>query len=134
MKVRAFAVAGLLGLACLVFNVLAVGGAAAMLPGVATQAQDESPLAHTYIVLHRYSVHYLPGVASVSRGLAGACFGDAFSAIREDPRVGLDLLFTASHGVMAALATLLYWAAPVLLLAFVLLYFVRPKTIHLIGR
>ncbi|MGB8636042.1 MAG: hypothetical protein WCD66_14080 [Rhodanobacteraceae bacterium] len=132
MKMHIWALCGSFGLLCLIFAMLAFGGAGQAQPGVATQAREESPLAQTYIVLDRHLSTMLPAVGKLSRGLARTCFADAYPAIKADPDVGLHLLFSESRGFMAGLARLAYWGAPILLLASLLLYFLRPKTIHLI--
>ncbi len=132
MKMRIWALCGSFGLLCLVFAVLAVGGAGQAQPGVAAQARDESPLAQTYIVLDRHLSAMLPSVAGLSLATARTCFAEAYPAIEADPDVGLHLLFSESRGFMAGLARIAYWGAPILLLASLLLYFLRPKTIHLI--
>ncbi len=133
-NLRAWVICGLAGLICLIFAMLAFGGAAQEQPAVAVQARAESPLAQTYIVLDRHASQLLPSVESMSRALARTCFADTFPAIEADPDIGLYLLRTQSRGFMAVLAGMAYWGAPILLLAALILYFLRPKTIHLMRR
>lgn len=130
-KMRIWAVCAVVGLICLIFAVLAFGGAGQAQPAVAAQARAESPLAQTYIVLDRYASRLSPTIRSMSLGLAQSCFGEAYPAIEADPDVGLHLLHSESRGFMAAVARLAYWGAPILLLASLIFYFLRPKTIHL---
>lgn len=131
-NMRAWAVSGAVGLVCLIFAILAFGGAGQAQPAVAAQARNESPLAQTYIVLDRHASRLLPAVGSMSRGLAEVCFADTYAAIEADPDIGLHLLYTQSRGFMAAMAKMTYWGAPILLFASFVLYFLRPKTIHLV--
>lgn len=132
MKVRAWAIGGVLALLCLVFSMLSVGGAAQVQPAVGAQARAESPLAQTYIVLDRHASALVPAIGRLSRSLADACFGDTWAAIEADPEIGLHLLLTTSRGSLATLARTCYWATPVLLLLSLILYFLRPKPVHLI--
>lgn len=132
MKIRASGVCAVAGVLCLASAMLTFGGAAQIKNAVATQARDESPLAHTYIVLDRHASKWLPAVERLSRSLASICFADAWPAIDANPEVGLHLLWTESRGVPASLAKTSYWAAPILLLLALILYFLRPKSIHLI--
>lgn len=132
MKMRAYVLAGVLGLVCLVFDVVAFGGAGSAQPAVAVQARNESPIAQTYIVLGRHLFRALPSTRDPAEAVAAACFGDAYPAIHDDPEVALHNLFAKSHGALASLAGISYWGAPVLLLASILLYWFRPRPVHLI--
>ena len=132
MKIRAGIVCGIAGVVCFVFAMLAFGGAAQTQPAVAKQARDESPLAQTYIVLDRHVSAWLPAVGRLSQGLAAACFAEVYPAIEADPDIGLHLLWTDSRGILAVLARISYWGAPILLLLALVLHFMRPKTVHLI--
>lgn len=132
MQARAWMITGMAGLVCLVFAMLAYGGAAQLQAGVAAQARAESPLVQTYVVLDRYASRLAPGVGSLSRQLADACFADAWPAIEADPSIGLSLLSGQSRGLMAGLAAFSRWGAPVLLIASLVLYLLRPRDVHLI--
>lgn len=132
MKVRAYVLAGTLGLACLGFNVLAIGAAAERFPAVAAQARAESPLAQTYIVLGRYLTDWVPALQTPASALAEASFDNAFAAVEANPSVALDALLTNAQGFFGGLARACYWGAPILLFAFVLLFWFRPRTVHLI--
>lgn len=132
-KPRAVTVVGVLCLVCLLFDMLALGGAAQQYPAVAQQARAESPLAQTYIVLDRYAVSWIPGFDNASRRVADATFSEAYPAVKAQPDVALTVLFSQSHGVLAPLLKLAYWAMPLLLLLFLFLVWRRPKSVHLIG-
>ncbi|HET6631342.1 MAG TPA: hypothetical protein VFG73_01370 [Rhodanobacteraceae bacterium] len=133
MKARAHIICGILFFATLLFDVLALGGAAIEQPAVQAQARLESPLAETYIVLGRSLANWIPGVTSVATALASASFGDAYPAVAANPPTALDTLFADSHGALAPVAKASYWLPLPLLLLWLLLRWKRPRPVHLIG-
>jgi hypothetical protein len=132
MKVRMYAVAGVLGIACLVFDVMALGAAGKAHPAVEAQARLESPLAQTYIVLGRYLLGGLGFLQGPADALADASFTAAYPAVAAQPELALDSLYAQARGVTAGVARAAYWGAPILLLAFIVLFTFRPRTVHLI--
>lgn len=133
MKVQAVAVVGVLFFMCLVFTMLALGGAAQRYRAVAAQARAESPLAQTYIVLDRYAAKWIPGVESASKSVANGTFSASWPAVEAQPKVALTVLFSHAQGALASLFKVAYWSTPILLLIFLFMLWRRPRPVHLIG-
>jgi hypothetical protein len=64
--------------------------------------------------------------------MADAAFGDSYDAIEARPAAAIDLLFSGSHGPVAALFMLSYWGAPLLLVLTLAAWLFRTRQTHLI--
>lgn len=120
---------------CLAFDAW-VYGSLSREPGVgtalATAAAANAPLLHTYIVLGAPIAAELG--ASGGQAVADAAFGDAYPSILAVPEAADSLLFSQSRGQLRHLMVVLYWAAPVLLVLSLAAWFLRSRTVHLVGR
>jgi hypothetical protein len=135
MRMRWYALFGTFFLLFLLIDALSFA-ALARQPGigadVAAGAEVEAPVAHTYIVLGTPLVTSSPVLQDVGEAMADAAFGDSYDAIEERPAAAIDLLFSASHGPVAALFMLSYWGAPLLLVLTLAAWLFRTRQTHLI--
>lgn len=135
MRPRKYAVLGLAFLLCLAFDAWLYGSLArkpGVGPDVAAAARAHAPLLHAYIVLGRPWVAHAG--ATGAQHVADAAFGDAYPQIAAMPEVADSLLFSQSRGRLSELMTLLFWAAPVLLVLTILAWAFRGRPVHLVGR
>ncbi|MBN8482457.1 MAG: hypothetical protein J0L88_12815 [Xanthomonadales bacterium] len=137
MRRRLHLVAVILFLAVLVFD-LVVWGAVPGLPevgeSIARSARSEAPLATTFITLGAILDGAVPALERFGAGLFTDALADAFPRIVENPNLAMDLVFSTRLNATHGWLKLLYWAAPVLLLASLLLWVRKPKKVSLIGR
>ncbi len=124
----------LLGLA-LLFD-LALWGAVPDLPEVGPQiarsAHSETMLAATYITLGGYLDGAVSALHTFGTNMMTEALSPSFARIIEDPNVAMDLIlnstFNRGHGWIKTL----YWAPPILLVIFGILFAFRPKQVKLI--
>ena len=124
----------LLGFA-LLFD-LVLWGAVPDLPEVGTQivqsAHSEAMLASTYMALGGYLDAAVASLHAFGTQMMTDALSPGFARIIEDPNVAMDLIlnskFNRSHGWIKTL----YWAPPILLVIFGILFAFRPKQVKLI--
>lgn len=133
MKIRAYAIALVVGILCLLLDVLVFGSVAARFPAIADQARAESLLAHSYNVLGGYLLAWLPSLKGFAGSVADAAFAESYTAVSEFPRAALTHLLEDTSGIARGLVGFCYWGAPLFLVVGLILYVIRPRTVHLIG-
>lgn len=124
----------LLGLALLLD--LALWGAVPDLPGVGPQiahsAQSETMLASTYMFLGGFLDAAVGGLHAYGTQMMTDALSPGFARIMEDPNVAMDLILNADFNRSHGWVKTLYWAPPVLLVIFGILFAFRPKQVKLI--
>ena len=124
----------LLGLT--LFFDLVLWGAVPDLPEVgakiAHSAHSEAILASTYMLLGGYLDGAVSSLHTFGLNMMTDALSPGFARIIEDPNVAMDLIlnstFNRSHGWVKTL----YWASPILLVIFAILFAFRPKQVKLI--
>ena len=71
---------------------------------------------------------------SLGTGIMTAGLSPGFERILAEPHVAMDLIFSSSFNATHGLIKWLYWAAPVLLVLYVLLWIMRPKQVAFIKK
>ncbi len=103
-----------------------VGGA------IKRSANSEAVLASTYIFAGGYLDSAIPALGHFGASVMSDALSPAFPQIVEQPNLAMDLIlssdFNAAHGWIKTL----YWAPPILFLAYLLLWWLRPKAVKLI--
>ncbi|ANB17965.1 hypothetical protein [Dokdonella koreensis] len=135
-KIKGWAVAlGMLVLT-LAFD-LVVWGAVPSLPHVgehiAASARREAPLAATYIFLGRPIDDAVPTLRGYGAGWLEQAWSEGFARIAEDGRVAMDLVTGSTWNAAHRWIKLAYWAPPVLLPVFLVLWARRPRQIRMMG-
>lgn len=101
---------------------------------IEASANREAVLASLYLALG------VPLDAAVGafHGMGGAIMtsglSPGFEQIIAEPNVAMDLIFSASFNATHSLIKGLYWAAPMLLVLYVVLWLLRPKQVTTIKR
>lgn len=103
-------------------------------PHIERSAGNEAVLASLYMALGVPLDGFLPALGSFGAQVMTRGLEPAFAQILEAPNLAMDLIlndsFNATHGWIKTL----YWAPPVLLVAFLVLWVTRPKTVSLIRK
>lgn len=135
MRARAHVVLLVLMLSTLFANLLLYGGLAQLPEGKAflASARRESPLALMYMSAGEPLVA-ATGLSGVGQDMARAAYGETFAAVEESPGAASDLIETGDFGQGHALARAIYWATPLLLVAWLIAYLLRPRAVHLVRR
>ncbi|HQW63905.1 MAG TPA: hypothetical protein PLI00_02495 [Pseudomonadota bacterium] len=106
-------------------------------PGVGAivreSARRESPLVVSYLLLGD-GLRAVPGVAGVSTELALAGYGPALDRLHAEPAAAMDVLALGGFGPVNAILRINTWATPVLLVLWGILYWLRPRNVHLARR
>ncbi len=101
-------------------------------PQIAHSAHSEAILASTYMALGGYLDAAIRGFHEFGTHMMSDALSPGFPRIIEDPNVAMDLIlnsnFNRSHGWVKTL----YWAPPILLVVFAVLFALRPKQVKLI--
>lgn len=117
------------------FYDLIVWGAVKDLPEaglhIRTIAQRQAPLALTYMTLGEPLDAALPFLHGYGLDTARRAFEPAFVRIAEDTNLAITLLFDRTYNSTHAVLKALFYAAPVLLVLFLLLWWRRPRQIRL---
>lgn len=135
MRIRWYALFGIFFLLFLLIDALTFAGLARepqLGTAIAASADAEAPIAHTYIDLGTPLVAASPVLQGIGMAMADAAFGDSYAAINATPAAAVDMLFSESHGPLAALFMLSYWGAPLLLVCTLAAWLFRTRHTHLI--
>lgn len=120
------------------FYDLAVWGAAARMPDVGDKlrlsAQRNALLATMYMAGGEALDQAVPALDAWGGARVQTAFESGIPRIKDDPNVAMDLIFSQNWNSTHAFLKLMYWAAPVLGIAFLVAWARRPKKISLIGR
>ena len=122
-------------IATLFANLLLHGGLARLPEGkpFVESARRESPVALAYMTLGHWLLE-VPGLAGFGEGLAREAYGPAFAAAQASPGAASDLIETGDFGRAHALARTVYWATPLLFIAWLIAFLLRPREVHLVRR
>ena len=117
---------------------LAVWGAIGNLPDVGDQlrlsAQRNALLGTIYMAGGDVLDRAAPPLADWGAQRAQTALQTGIPRIHDDPNVAMDLIFSQTWNSTHAFLKLMYWAAPVLGLAFLFAWMRRPKKVSLMGR
>jgi hypothetical protein len=117
---------------------LIVWGAAARLPEIGDKlklsAHRNAWLATMYMAGGDALVAAVPVLEGWGADRAQRALSEGFPRIKDDPNVGMDLIFSQTWNSSHATLKFAYWAAPVLGLITLILFSRRPKKIHMMGR
>jgi hypothetical protein len=137
MKVRLYPFALVLFVFCLFYD-LVVWGSVRLLPEVGSAIADsalrEAPLATTYIAIGGVLDGLVPTLGSFGASVLETAWGDGFARIRENPGVAMDLVFRNRWNVAHGWLTMMYWAAPILLVLTLVLWLRKPKAVQTLRR
>lgn len=98
---------------------------------LASAARANAPLLHTYIVLGHPLVEHVG--ESAGQQVADRAFGAAYPSMTATPAAADSLLFSESQGPLRGILTVLFWAAPVLLVLALAAWVLRSRETHLMG-
>jgi hypothetical protein len=136
MKRRLYLVALALFVLTLLYDFV-VWGALPLLPDVGpsivASARREAPLATTYIAIGSRIDAIFPALQAFGAKRLGDAFGEGFERIRGDSTVAMDLIFNTTWNAEQRWLRTLYWAAPVFLLASLILWVRRPRPVRVFG-
>ena len=136
MKIRIHWVAGLFWFLCLLFD-LTVWGAVKDLadvgPKIRATAQNQAPLALTYMVVGEQLDRLVPGLGSFGKDYAEQAFADVLPRIKDDPNIAIVALLDRTTNRQHFTVRMAYWGMPVLLALFVLLWWRRPRQVRMMG-
>jgi hypothetical protein len=117
---------------------LVLWGTVPGLPDVGTSiersAHAEAVLASLYLALGVPLDAAVGALHSLGTGIMTAGLSPGFERILAEPHVAMDLIFSSSFNATHGLIKWLYWAAPVLLVLYVLLWIMRPKQVAFIKK
>lgn len=132
MKGRAHVFAGILLLLALGYNLFVWGGLL-LHPVMGPVAEDatrrELALAGVYAPIGRWVVQSI-GLGSTAAAFAGTRFAAVESHLIENPLAAMETLVSE----MPASVSLAYYGAPILVVVFTLLWWRRPRGLHVISR
>jgi len=116
-------------------NLLVHGGLTRLPEGkvFVDSAKRESPVALVYMTLGAWLVS-IPGLAGTSEQLAQAVYGPAFASVKDSPSAASDMIENGDFGQAHALARANYWATPLLFVAWLIAFWLRPREVHLTQR
>lgn len=122
-------------LVTLFVNLLLHGGLARIPEGkpFLDSARRESPLALAYMTGGEWLLK-IPGLAGIGEPLAREAFGAAFAAAEDAPGAASDLLETGDFGRATSVARTIYWATPLLFVAWLIAFLLRPREVHLVRK
>lgn len=137
MRKHLHTIALVLLLLTLLFD-LAVWGAVPDLktvgPLIEESADNEAFLASMYIGAGSALDGAMPSLGAFGGAVMKDGLGEAFPAIIEAPNLAMDLIFSASYNGTHNWIKLQYWAPPVLLVLYLVLWLIRPKKVNLVGK
>jgi hypothetical protein len=136
MKARAHVLLLILLVASLSLNLLGWSGLcrnAEVGPLVRDAVVRESPLIQTYVAVGDV-LALIPGIAPAGSALAEYAFGATFATIKAEPRVALEVLDRSGHGIAPRLLAVNTLATPVLFVAWLIAFLMRPRQVATIKR
>ena len=136
MKARVHVVLLLLLVVSLALNLLGWSGLCrnAEVGAIVREAvQRESPLIQTYVMAGDL-LALVPGVGAAGDALAESAFGGAFDTLKAEPRAALDVLERSGHGLAPRLLGANTLATPLLFVAWLVAFFMRPRQLATIKR
>lgn len=137
MKNRLHVIALVLFVLCFLYDLIVWGSVRSIPdvgPGIADSARREAPLATAYITLGEMLDSVVPALESYGADRLSNAFGEGFERIKADPTVAMDLIFDTTWNAAHRWIKAMYWAAPILLVVFLILWSRRPRPIHMIRR
>ncbi|HQW76454.1 MAG: hypothetical protein WAR01_05200 [Dokdonella sp.] len=99
---------------------------------IARSAHAEAILASTYMGLGGYLDAAVSGLHAFGTGVMTDALTPGFARIIEDPNVAMDLILNSSFNGTHVWVKNLYWAPPILLVIYAILFVLRPKQVKLI--
>lgn len=136
MKARAHVVLLVLLVVSLSLNLLVWPGLARepdVGPLIRDAIQRESPLLQTYTFAGDL-LAYVPGIGAAGDAIATWGYRDSFERIRTQPAVALEVIDGSGHGAIQRLLRINAVATPVLLAAWGLAFWLRPRQVSTIKR
>ena len=116
---------------------LVVWGAAGQLPDIGDKlrvsAQRNALLATIYMAGGGALDAAVPVLGDWGAQRAQTALQNGTARIKDDPNVAMDLIFSQTWNSTHAFLKLMYWAAPVLGIAFLIAWARRPKKVHMMG-
>lgn len=103
-------------------------------PLIEQSAHNEAFLASMYIGAGGVLDGAMPSLGAFGSAVMKDGLSDAFPAMIEAPNLAMDLILGASNNGTHGWIKLLYWAPPVLLVLYAVLWLFRPKKVTLVGR
>ena len=117
---------------------LVLWGAVPDLPEVGAMieqsASHEAFLASLYLALGHPLDSFLPTLGTLGNSMMTSALDEGFARIIETPYLAMDVILNASYNSMHNWVKALYWAPPILLVAFAVLWATRPRTVNLVRR
>ena len=117
---------------------LILWGAVPDLPQVGSlierSAANEGRLASIYLTLGHPLDSAIPLLGRLGASMVTSGLGEGFARIIETPNLAMDVILNASFNRTHAWIKMLYWAPPILLVSFLILWAIRPKTVNLVRR
>jgi hypothetical protein len=101
-------------------------------PKIARSAHAEAILASTYMLLGGYLDAAVASLNDLGASVMTSALGDSFARIIEDPSLAMDLILSSTFNSTHRWVKLLYWAPPILFVAYLVLWVLRPKSVKLI--
>jgi hypothetical protein len=101
-------------------------------PLIARSAHTEAILASTYMALGGYLDSAVTAFGNLGASVMTSALSDGFARIIDDPNLAMDVILTSTFNSTHRWVKLLYWAAPILFVAFLVLWLFRPKAVKLI--
>ena len=136
MKNKLHIVTGVLWLAILFFDLVVWGGVKAIPdigPKIRDAAQNQAPLALTYMVIGEQLDTLVPGLGSFGTDYAADAFYEVTPRIKEDPNLAIALLFDRSTNARHSTVHFMFWAMPVMFVLFLLFWWMRPRKVSMMG-
>lgn len=113
-------------------------GAVSALPdigrGIVASAKQEAPLASTYIVLGELLDASVPGLHAFGEQRVARAFVEGFASLDNDTDAAMDTIFHESWNATHRWLRIMYWVPVPLLLAFLVLWWRRPRRVRSMGR
>lgn len=101
-------------------------------PLIARSAHSEAILASTYMALGGYLDAAIQAFHELGMQLMGDALSPGYARIIEDPNVAMDLVLNSNFSRGHGWVKILYWAPPILLVLYAVLFALRPKQVKLI--
>jgi hypothetical protein len=100
-------------------------------PAIEYSASNEAFLGSLYIALGQALDGFLPALAGFGASIMSGAVGEGFARMVEAPNLAMEIILGPSFNSLHAWVKLLYWASPLLLVTFLILWATRPKKVSL---